>query len=307
MMKIPSMHTIVTLLLLATLRVSAQGTLPTLLLTLGAPGNEEYAELFDQQLKDWQTATADDFSFHAITNKSSLQQSIHEATSDLWIVLLGHGTFDGKHARFNLRGPDLGPDELNEWLKSKTNQVVIINCSAASGPFIKTLAARGRTVITATRSGMETSFSHFGTFATQSFSERKTADLDKDGALSALEVFLYASRRVREFYEADGRIQTETALIDDTGDGKGMQADWFIGSRPNLLKIKHNQPDGYRAIQQPLLAATNKESLSPEDRKRRDTLEQKLFTLRDRAEELDEETYFEQLEDLLMQLGEFYP
>ena len=32
-----------------------------------------------------------------------------------------------------------------------------------------------------------------------------------------------------EFYEQDGRLATETALIDDNGDGQGTPAGWFRG------------------------------------------------------------------------------
>ena len=32
----------------------------------------------------------------------------------LWLVLLGHGSFDTRSARFNLRGPDLSAEQLSE-------------------------------------------------------------------------------------------------------------------------------------------------------------------------------------------------
>jgi hypothetical protein len=279
---------------------------PKLLLVVGEPGTQEYKTKFDAQAAAWKEAAGDHYDFRILHKKTELANELETIETDLWLVLLGHGTDDGKHARFNLNGPDLSPDELKNWLAPITNQTVIINCSAASGAFIKSLAAPNRIVITATRSGTETSFSYFGTFLTQALVEREAADLDKDHGLSALEAFLYASRRVTEFYEADGRIQTETALIDDNGDGKGMQADWFRGSRPDQGRIKKGKPDGYAAMQQPLLGSSEDNQLTPEQRAERNKLEQELFALREQREELGEKAYFDQLEVVLQKLGAFY-
>ena len=39
-----------------------------------------------------------------------------KSSEPLWLVLIGHGTFDGRLAKFNLRGPDVTAGELNQWL-----------------------------------------------------------------------------------------------------------------------------------------------------------------------------------------------
>ena len=45
------------------------------------------------------------------------------------------------------------------------------------------------------------------------------ADLDKDGRISVLEAYNYASREVKRFYEDEGRMLTETSQLEDNGDG----------------------------------------------------------------------------------------
>ena len=93
-----------------------------------------------------------------------------DANNVLFVFLIGHGSFDGKESKFNLVGPDLSASEYNALLSSlPTRRVVVFNMASASGEFIKSLAAKGRIVITATRNGQETNatrfagFFHFGT------------------------------------------------------------------------------------------------------------------------------------------------
>src|SRR5262249_9416084 len=88
-----------------------------------------------------------------------------DANNVLFVFLIGHGSFDGKEAKFNLVGPDLSASEYNVLLSSlPTRRVVVFNMASASGEFIKSLAAKGRIVITATRSGQETNATRFTGF-----------------------------------------------------------------------------------------------------------------------------------------------
>jgi hypothetical protein len=92
--------------------------------------------------------------------------------------------------------------------------------SSASGEFIKSLAAKGRIVITATRSGQETNATRFTGFFIAALNAAD-ADTDQDGHISVLEAFVYANRLTEDFYKRAGRLATEHALIDDNGDGVG--------------------------------------------------------------------------------------
>ena len=89
----------------------------------------------------------------------------------LWVVLIGHGTFDGREAKFNLRGPDVTDIELAEWLKPIRRPLAIINGASASGPFLNRLSGEGRVVVTATRSGDEQNFARFGGYIAEAIAD----------------------------------------------------------------------------------------------------------------------------------------
>src|SRR5262249_57315904 len=105
-------------------------------------------------------ATADEVKKTFAALKSQL-----DANNVLFVFLIGHGSFDGKEAKFNLVGPDLSAPEYNVLLSSlPTRRVVVFNISSASGEFIKPLATKGRVIITATRSGQETNATRFAEY-----------------------------------------------------------------------------------------------------------------------------------------------
>ena len=163
--------------------------------------------------------------------KRQSKSSAEQQTSPLWIVLLGHGTFTRGVAKFNLRGPDVSAEELAEWLQPHTRPVVVVNCASASGPFVNRLSGKNRIVVTATKSGTEQNFARFGKYFAQAIAA-PDSDLDHDDEVSVHEAFLRAAADVREFYEAESRIATEHALIDDNGDGRGTPSTMFRGTRP---------------------------------------------------------------------------
>jgi len=143
------------------------------------------------------------------------------AGSPLFIFLIGHGTWDGKEAKFSLVGPDLSAAEYNSLLSSlPTNRIVIFNMASASGEFIKPLAAKDRIIVTSTRNGQEQNATRFAEFFITALSATD-ADADQDGHISVLEAFAYASRLTAEFYARAGRLATEHPLLDDNGDGVG--------------------------------------------------------------------------------------
>ncbi len=145
------------------------------------------------------------------------------ATPDdvLLVTLLGHGSFDGTDAKFNLPGPDLSAREFNGLVrKVPTRQVVFVNTSSASGPFIDAMSGPGRTVVTATRNGAERYATLFGGFFVEALTS-EAADADKNRRISVLEAFRYAKGEVTRAYEREGLLATEHALLDDNGDKEG--------------------------------------------------------------------------------------
>jgi hypothetical protein len=293
-------------------------TKATVIVLVGAPGEEDFGKVFVDAAANWEkaaltasanfvrigsapstgtNATNDLQEFRAAMARESMNTS-----NDLWIALVGHGTFDGRETKFNLRGPDLSANDLSNLLAAVHRPAAIINGASSSAPFIKSLSATNRVVITATRSGAEENFTRFGKYIAQAIADPE-ADLDKDGQTSLLEAYLMASRRVSDFYKGEGRLATEHALLDDNGDGMGTPADWFRGIRAVKTAANGAALDGMRAHQWHLVRSTADQKLTPEQRKQRDELELEIARLRQDKSTLNEDEYYRQLEALLTKLG----
>jgi hypothetical protein len=288
------------------------------IVVMGAAGAPEYASQFAACAKRWEQACAkSDATFIAIgldepgaaPDRAKVQQVLTDqagpATAPLWLVLVGHGTFDGRTAKFNLRGPDLAAKDLAEWLQPLQRPLVVIDTASSSAPFLAELSAPGRIVVTATKSGFEQNYTRFGQYLAEAIIDLQ-ADLDKDGQTSLLEAFLSASHAVEQFYTGAGRLATEHALLDDNGDGLGTPANWFRGIRPVQKARDDASLDGYRAHQLHLLSSPGERALPPELRARRDQLELQLMELRDTRAKFPEEEYFSRLESLLREIAQIY-
>lgn len=309
-------------LLLITVPSVALGDRPaptkhSILVVIGAAGEAEYGELFQDWADQWRRiaklAQADisvlgesaDGSNDRELVAAALRQQADAPCDIFWLVLLGHGTFDGHAAKFNLRGADFTAEELGGWLDPISSRMVLINCASSSAPFINALSGEGRIVITAAKSGYELNFARFGQYLVDAFAD-SSADLDKDDQVSLLEAYLTACGRVAEFYDGEARLATEHALIDDNGDGLGTPANWFRGLRATQQAKEGAELDGARAHQVHLIASDRESRMSAAARQRRDALELELAALRDRKADLEEQTYFRELESILVQLARIY-
>lgn len=138
-----------------------------------------------------------------------------------FIVLIGHGTSDGKVTKFNLPGPDMTAAEFAGLLKKfHTKNLVFVNTASASGPFVEELSGSARVVVTATRSGAEKFATLFGGYFVDALAS-EAADADKNRRVSVLEAFNAAKIEVARAYEQRGIMLTERALLEDGGDGEG--------------------------------------------------------------------------------------
>jgi len=287
----------------------------TVVAVVGAGGEEEFQKQFAQWAEHWENAAKKgEAEFIAVgvepgeTNDvGRLQETLAKLSNDgepLWLVLLGHGTFDGKEAKFNLRGPDFSAPELAKWLQPFTRPLVIINTASSSAPFLNTLSRSNRVIITATRSGHEQNFARLGKFLSEAIGSAQ-ADLDKDGQTSLLEAFVSAARQTTDFYKDEGRLATEHALLDDNGDGLGTQADWFRGVRA-VKKPEKGGLDGLRAHQLHLVRNDQEKKLSPQVRLRRDEIELAVSKLREAKATMKDDEYYKQLEPLLVEMARLY-
>jgi hypothetical protein len=211
----------------------------------GAGGEPAYAKQFEQWTRELTTVLTERLGFadkqvRVLTEKPgdsatlrataeevkrtfALLKSELQPDNVLFVFLIGHGSSDGREAKFNLVGPDLSATEYNNLLLAlPTRRVVVFNMSSASGEFVKTLAAKGRIVITATRNGQETNATRFAGFFINALNATDS-DTDQDGHVSVLEAFVYANRLTADFYARAGRLATEHALLEDNGDGMGHE------------------------------------------------------------------------------------
>jgi len=136
----------------------------------------------------------------------------------VFVMLIGHGGAEGTDAKFNLVGPDLSVAEWNDLLKPVAGHLVFVDATSASFPFLKGMAAPGRVIITATNSAGQKYHTIFADAFIQALSN-PAADADKNGRISMLEAFEYATRLVKQSYDQKGLMATEHAVFDDTGQG----------------------------------------------------------------------------------------
>ena len=305
--------------LLVTHSLSAQtNDQRALVLVVGAGGDTEYAAQYSAWIDLWKQAGARGGLQTTIIGGDTvnlendrarllgiLTNEVAKSSGELWLVFIGHGTFDGRSAKFNLRGPDITADDLAAILKTARRSMAVINCASSSGPFINALSAPGRAIVTATRSGYEVNATRFGGYFARAIAD-PAADLDKDGQTSLLEAFLFASRQVEQFFREAGRLTTEHALLDDNGDGLGTPADWFRGVRAVKTAANGKSVDGVLANQLNLVRSGAEQELSAESRARRDALEKQLSELRPLKDTMEENDYYRQLEAILMETSRIY-
>jgi hypothetical protein len=208
-----------------------------------------------------------------------------KANDEVVILLIGHGSFDGKVGAFNLPGPDLTAADWAKLLGAFTTQkVVFVNTSSSSGAFLPSVAGPGRTIITATKTGGERNETRFAEFFVEAFND-EAADSDRNGHVSILEAFDYARQKVTAAYQREGLLLTEHAALEDGAQGKlaGMV---FLSANPGtLLNVDASDPE-MRA-----LVSTH------------EALDKQIATLRQTKDSQDPATYEKELERLLTDLA----
>ena len=210
----------------------------------GASGEPQYAELHRAWLDQLVKVLRDDFKYDAThlvvlaeTAKTGEERSTAEnvkaamarlaksvkAQDQLFVMFIGHGTADATGAKFNLIGPDLAVGDWAALLKPIPGRIAVVDATAGSFPFLAGLAGPNRVVITATSRNAQVFHSRFAEGFVAAL-KTPAADTDKNGRISLLEAFNYASRQVAQYYEQAGNKATEQAMLDDTGDGVGIQS-----------------------------------------------------------------------------------
>jgi hypothetical protein len=278
----------------------------------GASGGEKYAAQQTQWRADLVTALENTFDFPDANvvllteddngTSAASAENVRRVLADLkrrvlkddtlLVVLMGHGTFDGVDAKFNLVGPDLTAREWKSLLLGIAGQLVIVNTTEASFPFLEALSQHGRVVITATDSAAQRFSTVFPGYFVKAFAD-PAVDFDKNGRISVWEAFSAASAGVRRYYEERGQLATERPLLDDDGDRVGRESE-TPGQDGQLARSIYLDAGVPRASGNTELASL--------ERQRRD-VEAQIEALKLRKPVLSDDEYAAALEKLLIELA----
>ncbi len=218
------------------------------------------------------------------------------ADDTLLIVLVGHGTFDGTTAKFNLVGPDMDSSEWKASLEGTAARLVFVNTTSASSQFVQALSGKNRIVIAATDSAAQKYATMFPQYFIEALEEGAKADNDKNGRLSVWEAFAYASQAVKQAFEQKGTLVTERSIIDDNGDGVGKEAAAAAstGGDGVLARTTFLDAPSGAAAANPAIAALDK---------RRIAIEVEIEQLKARKGDMPAGQYEEEFERLAIELA----
>ncbi len=219
---------------------------------------------------------------------------------ELWILLVGHGSYDGRDYKFNITGPDITGDDLAKMLdRGGDGRTFLIAGTSASGILIPKLSGANRVIVTATKNQFERQPPLFLSFLVEAGTSAE-ADRDKNGKVSLLEAFLFSHRRVADWFQENGRLQTEHALLDDSsrirlgGEEKDVTKQVQAGTGL-LASIAY-----LSGPQEEVLAAPDARALT----QRKSQLEREIDDLKLHKQEFTGEDYYRRLQVLLVELAE---
>jgi hypothetical protein len=263
----------------------------------GLGGEPTYAEQFDKDVNELaavaRRSTAanrvsvlkgEEATHDAFVNGLDSLRARAKAADSVIVMLVGHGSYDGEAYKLNLPGPDIDGAEVAKLLGAiPARSQLVVNATSASGAILETWAAEGRTLITATRSGFERNATRFAQHFAAALAAG-SADINKNGVITAQEAFDYASRRVADSFTRDGALATEHPQI--AGGTAGRIA---------VARLASAAPAIEAAASNPAVAALVAE---------RDKLDMDIEALRARRESMANDAYLAELQRLLVSLAE---
>ncbi len=210
---------------------------------------------------------------------------------ELYILLFGHGSYDGDQSALNIPQRDLTARDYATLIDELIIRRSIWICTmSSSGPFIQELSASGRVIITATRTGTQRNQTVFPEYLVKSLIE-PLADLNRDGSLSVSEIFQYSAEQTAKHYEQAGHLATEHSLLDDNGDGEGTRVEALNQSNDGPIARGTWLRRSQIVVDNPAYAD------------KRTTLEGQIALLKARKPDMDSDTYYAELEVLFITLA----
>lgn len=166
----------------------------------------------------------------------------HPADRDLFIYLIGHGTFLRREAKLQIPGDDLAAEELNALIDGvPARNVVVINAASTGAAFINVLTGPKRVIASATKSAYEENAPDYMAWFLTAL-EQGSADTNRDQRISIWEAAQQASALTSSFYKNEGLLATEHAILDDNGDGLGTRLHLDPELEPEVRA--NENPDG---------------------------------------------------------------
>ncbi len=192
-------------------------------------GDEEMVAALSSDLPACKVATRESMEESIVTIGSRLKP--HDA---VWIILLGHANLYGKSSYFNLAERDIDQVGFAELVgQLQCQQKVFWISTPVSGFWLRSLAADNTVSISATEAALELTGTEMpyalGDVLAGESQHQPLADIDQDGRLSLLDLYLAVNVEITARFAALERLQTEHAQLDDDGDGRGreLQADYL--------------------------------------------------------------------------------
>lgn len=256
----------------------------------GLGGNADYQQKFDRY-----AATIAEQSRHLSVNpadtillpgSAATRENILGTIADIMarepasfsLYLIGHGSHDGEHYKYNITGPDITGMQLRDALAGNDRQrQLVVVATSASGALLELLQADNRVLITATKNARERNAVLFPQFVSEGIGN-VAADTDKNEVISAAELFDYAQRAVAAHYEGEKLLAPEHPRLQ--GDFATEIATAHYGT---LL-----QQAG---------------EIAPDLLEQRNNLSARISNLRSRKDDLGEDEYFDALQALMLELG----
>lgn len=229
-----------------------------LLICCGLPGDEEHRDRLTQACKqlvtasgpvlgvtpdrlrllagdeEMQDALSDQAEQVGITTKESVAAAMEELAETIpnedacWVVLIGHAHLYDGSSQFNVLDQDFNQTDFAQWAKPLAcREQVFWITTPVSGFWVKPLSGESRVVISATEPDLEYTGTEMpyalADLLTGAEEQQPIDDIDEDGSLSLLDLYLAVNLEIHARFESIERLQTEHAQLDDNADGRGTE------------------------------------------------------------------------------------
>lgn len=153
-----------------------------------------------------------------------LRQEMADA-DQLWVITVGHGSYDGRRAFFHVAGPDPPAEKWRQWLDSlPAARQTLWFTHATSGWFVPSLSRQNRIIVAATATDEEANETEFPRALAEVLNQSRERHAENPSARpSVADLFQATLAEVERLYAEDKRVPTEHAQLDDNGDGKGSE------------------------------------------------------------------------------------